>query len=129
MQPINFFDDPFEVPKPREEVRFKQIGLFVYEYLRRVAVGFDLEPFLERPCIEVAVTNDNGQLAGALTIIETLERNFSMTMHLRDKEPTETYHITATIYYQTPDSDREDVYTISGSFPVVESSEHLIKGE
>ena len=63
---IKFFDDPFEGPKPREEVRIKQLGLYMHEDGRRVAVGFDITPFLERPSIQVTFTNERGEEAGSL---------------------------------------------------------------
>ena len=110
---VNFFD---ESPKPPEEVRIKNLGLYVYPDGRRIAVGFDITPFLERPSIEVKITNARGEPAGALNVIETLDANFSLTMHLRDKEPTETYEITATLYYATPDTERANVHTKTASF-------------
>ena len=41
---IQFFEDPLEAPKSREDVRLKELGLYVYEDGRRVAVGFNLTP-------------------------------------------------------------------------------------
>jgi hypothetical protein len=81
---IQFFDNPLETPKSREDVRLKELGLYVYEDGRRVAVGFNLTPFIERPSIEVRVLNARGEKAGWLNVIETLDANFSLTMHLRD---------------------------------------------
>jgi hypothetical protein len=113
---INFFDDLGEAPKAREDVRLKQLGLYVYPDGRRVAVGFDLTPFRERPSIEVRVVNERGEAAGWLNVIETLEANFSLTMHLRDKEPTERYEVTAVVYYATPETERMDVHSLTRTF-------------
>lgn len=121
--PIQFFDSSFEMPKAREDVKFNQIGLFVYEDRRRVAVGFDITRFLEGPSIEVTITNDNGEPAGSLTVIETASANFSLTMHLRDKNPTDLYHVKAMLYYATPDSERMDVYTHKATFDVSKPGE------
>lgn len=115
---IHFYDDPLETPRSREDVRIKQLGLFVYPDKRRVAVGFDLTPFLERPSIEVTVTNANGRPAGSMTIVETLETNFTLTMHLRDEEPTETYELEAAVYYATPETERVDVHSKRATFDV-----------
>ncbi len=117
---IKFFDDPFESPKSREEVRLKQLGLFVYEDKRRVAVGFDLTPFLERPSLEVTITNGNGEWASSLNVIETMETNFSLTMHLRDKEPTERYAVTAVVYYDHPEQpERQVIHTLHTDFLLI----------
>lgn len=109
---IDFFDDPEKAPKAREDVRFNQIGIYVHADRRRIAVGFDLTPFIERPSIEVTLLNERGEKAGSLHVIDTLDANFSLTMHLRDKTPTDTYTLTATIYYATPETERMDVYTL-----------------
>ena len=49
MQPINFYDEPPESSRSPEDVRLKSLGLYVHEDGRRVAVGFDITPFQERP--------------------------------------------------------------------------------
>ena len=121
--PIQFFDSSFEVPEAREEVKFNQIGFFVYEDRRRVAVGFDITRFLEGPSIEVNITNDNGEPAGSLTVVETNQTNFSLTMHLRDENPTDLYHVKATLYYATPETERVDVYTHEATFDVSKPGE------
>lgn len=121
--PIQFFDSSFAMPKAREDVKFNQLGLFVYEDKRRVAVGFDITRFLEGPSIEVTITNDNGEPAGSLTVIETASANFSLTMHLRDKNPTDIYHVKATLYYGKPDSERMDVYTHEATIDVSKPGE------
>ena len=110
---IKFFDNSFETPKSREDVRFNQLGLFLYEDLRRVAVGFDLTPFLEPPSIQVTIRNPQGEEVSSLHVIETAERNFHLTMHLRDKEPAETYEVTAVLYYATPETERVNVDSIT----------------
>ncbi|MCA9974526.1 MAG: hypothetical protein R3E31_21865 [Chloroflexota bacterium] len=125
---IQFFDNSFELPKAREDVRFKQIGLFVYEDLRRVAVGLELTPFLERPCIDITVQNSDGVIAGSMVIIETLSPNITLTMHLRDKEPTEMYELSAQIYYDHPEKkERENFHRDVVRFAVVEQSEQIFQ--
>ena len=110
---INFFDDPSEAPKSREDVKLNQIGLYLHEDRRRVSVGFDITPFIERPCIEVTAVNERGEKAGSLHVIDSLDANFSLVMHLRDKEPTDTYEIKAVLYYATPETDRVNVHTFT----------------
>lgn len=106
---IDFFDNPGETPKSREDVRIKQLGLFLFEDRNRVAVGFDITPFLERPCIEVKLTNANGEPAGSLNVIDTLDTNFSLTMHLRDREKTDTYEVSVVVYYAHPEEEERMV--------------------
>ncbi len=120
---IQFFDDPLETPKSREDVRLNELGLYVYPDGRRVAVGFDLTPFLEKPCIEVRVVNERGEPAGWLNVIETIETNFSLTMHLRDKEPAQRYEVTAVVYYATPETERMDVHKLVKTFDATQVGE------
>lgn len=117
---IKFFDEP---PLPRQEVRIKQLGLFVYEDGRRVQVGFALTQFAERPSLEVSITNPQGVEVSSLNIIETLDSNFSFTMHLRDKVPADSYTVTATVYYATPETEREDVHTVKRTFDPAQPGE------
>jgi hypothetical protein len=105
---IGFFDDPLQSPRKPEDVRINRLGIFVYEDGRRVAGGFDLTPFRRRPSVEVKIRNERGEPAGDLSIIEALQPNFTLTVHLRDGEPTEWYTARAVVYYNVmSDEDRE----------------------
>ena len=106
---IEFFDDPLRQPKARDEVRIKQIGLFIHDDLRRISFGLELTPFLERPSIQVTIHNGQGDPAGALTVIETMTPNFSLIVHLRDEDIFDPYELTAEIYYATPETVRLEV--------------------
>lgn len=124
---IKFFDDPLEQPRPREEVRIRQIGLYLYPDLRRMAFGVELTPFVERPSIEVTITNGDGAPAGSLHVIETVTPNFSLTMHLRDAKTTNPYRLAATLYYSWPDRERMEIERRDISFEVTQPGELLFK--
>ena len=104
MQPINFFDDGFQQGNEREDVRLKNLGVFVYEDGRRIAVGFEVTPFRERPSLEVTATNARGEQAGSMMVIEALSPSFSLTLHLRDREPTAAYELEALVFYQNEEA-------------------------
>ncbi len=125
---INFFDDPLQSPKSREDVRIEKIGLFIYEDRRRVMFGVELTPFLERPSLQVTITNADGIRAGSLNVIDTLQPNFSLTMHLRDAEVTDPYALTVVVYYATPDSERVDVHEVTVEFETAVSGELIFEG-
>lgn len=126
---IKFFDDPLESPRPREDVRIRQIGLFVYPDLRRMQFGVELTPFLERPSLEVIIHNGGGSPAGSLHVIETLTPNFSLTMHLRDQETTNPYELTTVVYYSWPDKEKIEVDRRTISFEIAEPGEQIFKFE
>ncbi|GAB4157817.1 MAG: hypothetical protein Fur0021_27090 [Candidatus Promineifilaceae bacterium] len=125
MTQIQFFDDPAQMRKSREDVRINQIGLHLYPDGRRVAVGFDLTPFLERPSLEVVVTNAAGEVAGILNVIEALQPNFHLTMHLRDREPASPYTVQVMAYYAQPGAPRlvVDQHTTHFSVPAAGDGE------
>lgn len=110
---IDFFDNPEDAPKSREDVRIKQLGLYLFEDRMRVAVGFDMTPFLERPSIEVQLINERGEKSASLHVIDTLDTNFSLTMHIRDQEPTDTYDVNVTLYYAHPEKEPQVIQTMS----------------
>lgn len=106
---IHFYDDPEGGPKAKEAVRFNRLGLYMYPEKRQVAVGFDITPFFEKPSIEVTITNDKGQRAATMTVIEAMQPNFSLIMHLRDQDPTDIYQVEATLYYPSLEDGRQVV--------------------
>lgn len=126
---IKFFSDPMNQPRSREDVRMKQIGLFVHEGGRRVTFGVELTPFLERPCLDVEISNGAGKPAGSLSVIETMTPNFSIVLHLRDEEAIDPYQLRAVVYYTTPETDRADVDSQIVMFSTGEEGEILFKFE
>ena len=100
---IQFHEDPVWELRSREEVRFKRLGLFMYDDGRRFAIGFELTPFQERPSIQVFVADDSGNEQTSMTVIEAMQPNFSLTMHLPEETERQNLKVTAVIYYELPD--------------------------
>lgn len=121
---IQFYDDPVGGSFSRDEVRFNQLGIFVYEDGRRIAIGFDITPFFERPSIEVSVTNNQGIESASLTVIEAVESQFNLTMHLRDPEPANPYTVTAALYYQTAGKERTVVDKVVKTFDSTQAGKY-----
>lgn len=120
---INFFDDSDDKPALREDVRIRKLDIDVAPDKRRVALDFELTPFIERPSVNIRVTNSAGEKAGALTVIETLDTKFSVVVHLRDNQPTANYTVEATLYFVSiEDGTRQSVHTFIQSFSLNGSS-------
>jgi hypothetical protein len=102
---INFFDNPQEAPRMREDVRFEKLHVEMSPEGRRVAVDVAITPFIERPTVELTLVNGQGHKAGLLTIIETLDRVIQVVMHLRDAETINPYTLRAALYYASIESD------------------------
>ncbi|MFN2134899.1 MAG: hypothetical protein ACK2UK_03040 [Candidatus Promineifilaceae bacterium] len=126
---IQFFSDPDKRPRTREDVRIKQVGIFVHDDGRKFTYGLELTPFIERPCIDVEITNADGQPAGALSVIETMAPNFSLVLHLRDDARSDPYWVRTILYYTTPESGPTKVDDQTVSFASVEAGEHLFSFE
>ena len=124
---VTFFDDPLS--QEPEDVRIRKVGFYVYEDKRRVAVGFNLTPFRERPSVEATIVNERGELAGSLNVIEVLRPNFSLTMHLRDKEPTATYMARVVVYYATPETQRQDVDELRATFAINKRGDQIFEAQ
>ena len=124
---IQFFDDPGNQPRSREDVRIKQIGVFVHEEGRRVTFGLQLTPFLERPCIDVEISNADGAHAGSLSVIEQVTPNFSLVLHLRDEQDRNPYQLRTIVYYTTPETERVDVDGQIVTFTMTDAGEHLFQ--
>lgn len=120
---IHFYDDPNGGPKAREEVRFNRLGLYMYPQKRQVAVGFDITPFLEKPSIEVTITNELGEQAATLSVIEAMQPNFSLIMHLRDQVPTNKYQVKAILYYPLDERGRQVVHQIDKNLDATQEGE------
>lgn len=126
---IDFFDDPEATPHAREDVRFKRLKLLVRPPDgRRIGVNFEITPFIERPSIEVTAVNARSEPAGTLTVVQTMQANFGLTLHLRDREPTAVYRLTATLYYASPELGRMDVHRMEGMIDIsAPPQEYLIE--
>ncbi len=124
---IQFFDNPLQGPRAPEDVRIKQIGLFIYPESRRLAFGIELTRFIERPSIEVRILNGRDEPAGSLSVIDTLSPNFSLNMHLRDQEDANPYELTAIVYYATPETERQDVDQQTIRFDANQGGEHIFQ--
>ena len=118
---VHFFDDPVAVPRPPEQVRFNQLGLYVYEDRRRIAVGFDISPFQERPSIAVSVDSQNGDEVSALSVIAADRSSFNLTLHLPHNYPYEKCTVHALLYYTKNDGQRMVVDSVTKSLDLSEA--------
>jgi hypothetical protein len=77
------FVEPDETPVPPEQIRVRRLVLHPMPDGRRVRVQLELTPFLERPTVDVTVTDSSGDTVAATSIIETVDHELEFTLHLR----------------------------------------------
>ncbi len=104
---LQFYDDPSNIQKDKEDVRLNRIAIEPIPNRRMAQLEIDITPFRERPCLEITVTNQDGELAAALNVIETISPNFQIVVHLRDANPTKQYEVRVELYYVTPGEPRQ----------------------
>jgi hypothetical protein len=113
---INFYDDPSQSHRAPKDVRITEMTVSPYPDGRRVALKLALTPFRQRPSVDLTVANARGEQAASLTVIETIDPNLSLTVHLRDKEPAGPYEARAELYYVLPEEGRVVVHSQTATF-------------
>jgi hypothetical protein len=103
---LQFYESD-ELPRPRAEVRIRRVDVAPYPDGRRVRIDIALVPFAERPNIEVELLRPDGGLAASLAVIESVEHEFAVTLHLRQPEPGPGYCARVVLYYSPALSLRE----------------------
>lgn len=83
-----FFLDPDLKRFPPEAVRLLDLRADPYPDSRRVRVGLELTPFLQRPEIELELTDAQGASCGSASLVEPMSWKLELTMHIRVQPPT-----------------------------------------
>lgn len=111
MSEIPLYNEEEDAPMPRarEDVRFGDVSVKPYGDGRRVKLNFTLTPFVERPSVDIAVTNTLGHEVASMSLIEAMDTEFEFTIHLRGPQPKGEHTLHLTIFYpKTDDAPAED---------------------
>ena len=84
MSDINIFDDPNQVPKPKEQIRIERVQAAPYADRFRIYAEIDVTPFLERPNLILVLRNAAGDIISELNIIATMHAKMDFTIHIRN---------------------------------------------
>lgn len=91
---------PPEDGLPPQEVRILSLRAEPWpEHARRVRIHLDITPFIERPNLEVIITDAGDLEVASITIIESIEDKMTFTMHIRGEEVHGPYTLSASILY------------------------------
>ena len=98
---LNFFADPGLAPKPRREIQVEGLTVTPYPDGRRLRVEIELTPFapMDRPNLELTASKPDGTHVGSVSIIEAAQRELSLTMHIREPQPSGEYTLQVDLYY------------------------------
>ena len=93
------FTDLSEVPLPPHEVRIRDFRVEPYPDGKRVRVYLELTPFQKRPSGELFITDQLGNQVATANIIETIDPQMELTMHLRTADPQGPFTARVLIFY------------------------------
>ncbi|MDW8172583.1 MAG: hypothetical protein RML73_08875 [Anaerolineae bacterium] len=114
---INIFNDPSQVPQPRELVKIEQIVATPYPDRVRVRIEVRVTPFLERPNLLLVARNASGQIVNELNVIATMHAHMEFTMHMRGMaDPAGDYELEVQLFYETRNPP-QDIQRIAFSIP------------
>ncbi len=75
-------------------------------------VGLDLTPFQQKPYIDLTLVDSSGELMASTSIVEPVNWNFELNLHIRKSTPFQTGNFTLTVVISYPDLgevDRRDL--------------------
>ena len=122
MTDIPLYDENEDAPLPRakEDMRFEAVSVKPYGDGRRVKLSFKLTPFVERPSVDVRVTNGLGAEVASMSLIEALDTEFDFTLHLRGPEPRGEHTVHLALFYplsdDAPTGERQTVDEQTAAF-------------
>lgn len=106
---INIFDDPSQVPQPRDHIRIEQLEAQVLPDRFRVRVSLRVTAFHERPNLILALRDSRGGVVHEMNVIGMMLATMEFTFHIRGvSDPTGDYTLDVEMFYdtRTPPQDR-----------------------
>ena len=109
-----FWSDPDDPPRPRSEVRIREVTAVPYPDGRRVRLAIQLTPFEERPNLEIEVLSASGEQVATMTLVESLQHELELTVHLRESRPEGEYRALVAVHYtgEPPVDTRDTSFAI-----------------
>ena len=83
---IMFFEDEDEAPRLPHEVEITKVQVRPLPDGRRVVIQVALTPFIETPSFDVTLLRPDGTTERTLSVVSTMDRMNTLTMHLRRPE-------------------------------------------
>jgi len=109
------FVEPDQIPVPPEQVRVLNARAEPYADRRRVKVSVRLTPFLERPDVELQIVDEAGETVAEASVIECVEPDFDLTLHIRQPPTGDRARLAVTVHY--PDRALEHCLSLDLTLP------------
>lgn len=104
--------DPDNIPRPPGEVEILNFHAQPYEDGKRVLISLTFTPFQENPSADVRVFDQDDNQVANVNIIETIDPETEITIHLRQQEPQGQYRVTAEAFYLEHELPEEETKTV-----------------
>lgn len=116
------FQDPEEIPLPKNEVRIRDLKADPWPDGQRVRVYVETDPFQYRPNLDIIILGEDGSEISSISIIESMTRKMEMTMHLRETGKGDQCQLRVNLYYFKDVEGREDLETDLNDPQIVDRS-------
>lgn len=102
MSDINIFDDPNQVPKPKDQICIERVQAAPYADRFRVYVEVEVTAFIERPNLIIVLRNTDGRIISELNVIATMHAKMDFTIHIRNvDDPAGDYTLDVELFYES----------------------------
>jgi hypothetical protein len=99
---IHLFNDPNQIPQPKDKIRIESLVATPYPDRFRVHVDMQVTMFQERPNLLLVARHESGKIVAELDIIATMHAHMEFTLHIRGlSDPTGNYTLDAELFYET----------------------------
>jgi hypothetical protein len=88
---ILFFEDADEAPRLPHQVEITEVQVRPLPDGRRIVVQVALTPFIESPSFDVTLLRPDGTAERTLSVVSTMDRMNTLTMHLSRPEQLPEY--------------------------------------
>ena len=116
------FQDPEEIPLPKQEVRIKALKADPWPDGQRVRVYVETDPFQYRPNLDLTILGADGSEISSINIIESITRKMEMTMHVREPVEAGSCQLRVSLYYYQEVEGSEDPQPVLNEPMVVDRS-------
>ena len=111
---LNFVSDPNLAPKPRGDIRIESLVGTLLPDGTRVSVDLHITPFLplDRPNLVIELRATTGRLLTSTHIIETVQDQVHITLHLPREIDENTLTLQTYLYYAEEKPQASATYNI-----------------
>jgi hypothetical protein len=93
------FLDTGEIPLPPDEVCIRALRVDPLPNGRLVRVYLNVDPFQKRPNVDLTISDNKGREVVSTCVIESVDRNIEISMHVPGAVPESEYSLKAILFY------------------------------